>query len=251
MPSRAPALERGLQVLELLQEGGWHSLEELATRLGFPKSSLMRLLETLLERDYLERCPESKRYRCRVAIYRISQRHNEVRHVIQHALDALCVTLGFTTEWHVAKELHLELMQRAEAAEASVRIRAQVGFRRYWWQEQDALALVSQVACGLKPNREQRATLWEYRQGEAKRLSKACHEKRKAVIDARLLAYDSEYNSNGIRRLVKGVRDKDGSLLGLLAVPIHFYPKADAALAEQLSQLECCGAQLEEQLKPI
>jgi hypothetical protein len=58
--------------------------------------------------------------------------------------------LGFTVEWHVVKETHLELMQRTEALEASVQILAQIGFRRHWWLEQNALALVAQVAHGRR-----------------------------------------------------------------------------------------------------
>lgn len=57
--SLAPALARGLQVLELLsEEPKGLSLSELASRIGIAKSSAFGLCTTLLERDFIQRAPD-------------------------------------------------------------------------------------------------------------------------------------------------------------------------------------------------
>jgi IclR family transcriptional regulator, KDG regulon repressor len=64
----APAVDAALAILETL--GGVHetSLTELAHRVGLGKSSVFRLLMTLARRGYVEKNPQSERYRltCRL-----------------------------------------------------------------------------------------------------------------------------------------------------------------------------------------
>jgi len=57
--SLAPALARGMQILELLAGAPkGFSLSELASRLGIAKSSAFGLCATLLERDFIQRAPD-------------------------------------------------------------------------------------------------------------------------------------------------------------------------------------------------
>ena len=59
-----PALERGLDVLELLNEvPEGLGISELATRLSLNKNSVFRITHTLTDRNYLERDPLTKRFR--------------------------------------------------------------------------------------------------------------------------------------------------------------------------------------------
>jgi len=59
-----PALERGLDVLELLnQVPEGLGISELATRLSLNKNAIFRITHTLTDRNYLERDPLTKRFR--------------------------------------------------------------------------------------------------------------------------------------------------------------------------------------------
>ncbi|QDT91878.1 IclR family transcriptional regulator [Gimesia algae] len=59
-----PALERGLDVLEVLnQVPDGLGISELATRLSLNKNAVFRITHTLMDRQYLERDPLSKRFR--------------------------------------------------------------------------------------------------------------------------------------------------------------------------------------------
>lgn len=59
-----PALERGLDVLEVLNQApDGLGISELATRLALNKNAVFRITHTLMDRQYLERDPLSKRFR--------------------------------------------------------------------------------------------------------------------------------------------------------------------------------------------
>ncbi|HAH44424.1 MAG TPA: IclR family transcriptional regulator, partial [Planctomycetaceae bacterium] len=59
-----PALERGLDVLEALNQAPEGlGISELATRLSLNKNAVFRITHTLMDRNYLERDPLSKRFR--------------------------------------------------------------------------------------------------------------------------------------------------------------------------------------------
>ncbi|MFI4849503.1 MAG: IclR family transcriptional regulator [Gimesia chilikensis] len=59
-----PALERGLDILELLnQEPDGLGISELASRLSLNKNAVFRITHTLTDRNYLERDPLTKKFR--------------------------------------------------------------------------------------------------------------------------------------------------------------------------------------------
>jgi IclR family mhp operon transcriptional activator len=59
---RIRALDRGLQVIELVAARGSASLHELSVASGLPKATLLRILETLVDRGWLQFTPTSLRY---------------------------------------------------------------------------------------------------------------------------------------------------------------------------------------------
>ena len=59
-PGSVPALDRTLDILELLSEtADGLTLSELSSQLGFPKNAVFRITQTLLARGYLSRDPKS------------------------------------------------------------------------------------------------------------------------------------------------------------------------------------------------
>src|SRR5258708_37028857 len=57
------SMDKGLEVLERVAQGGELPLSDLAHALNWDKSTVFRLLATLMRRGYIEQNPETKRYR--------------------------------------------------------------------------------------------------------------------------------------------------------------------------------------------
>jgi DNA-binding IclR family transcriptional regulator len=53
--SPAPALERGIAILNILNSGESYSLETISKKLKLPRSSLLRLLSTLQRCGWIQR----------------------------------------------------------------------------------------------------------------------------------------------------------------------------------------------------
>ncbi len=248
-PSSAPALERGLMILETLQASGPLSLDDLAARCPIPKSSLLRLVSTLQARGYVQRRDSDKCYLNRVSFMFKPPEDRSREEKIQFALENLCRELGFTTEWYSPQKEYAQLTQRAESRDGAVQIRASIGFQRFWWGELDAVACIAHAALPLKAGPEQVSQLTRYQNGKLIPHSRNSYRKVIDGIDLNHAFYDTEYNANGIRRMAQAIRDQNGTLLGILAVPMHFQPDADARLPEHLQLLQQCSLNLQTQLQ--
>lgn len=84
---RAPALEKGLDIIELLAaHGEGLSQGEVAKALGRSQSEIYRMLTTLVRRDYVVRSENGDRYALSLKMFSISQRHPPIGRVIEIAL---------------------------------------------------------------------------------------------------------------------------------------------------------------------
>lgn len=81
---RAPALDKGLDILELLAatDGGL-SQAEIAKRLGRSHNELYRMLERLVRRGYVAR--EGDRYSLTLKLFGLAHLHAPVRRMVSHA----------------------------------------------------------------------------------------------------------------------------------------------------------------------
>jgi DNA-binding IclR family transcriptional regulator len=87
-----PAVEGALSILETLGTAQAMSLTELAKKLGLGKSSVYRLLATLVSRGYVERDPWGERYRLTYRLFVVGSRAAErlgLREVAQPVMDRL------------------------------------------------------------------------------------------------------------------------------------------------------------------
>src|SRR5262249_32427139 len=67
-----PGLERGLRLLsQFTREEPQLAAQELASRLGVPKTTVFRLLQTLEHQGFIERVDDSRSYRLGVAVLRL------------------------------------------------------------------------------------------------------------------------------------------------------------------------------------
>ena len=63
-PGSVPALDRSLDILELLSESpSGLTLSELSNQLGFPKNAVFRITQTMLARGYLTRDAQTMAFR--------------------------------------------------------------------------------------------------------------------------------------------------------------------------------------------
>jgi IclR family acetate operon transcriptional repressor len=70
----APAVDAALSILETLGSAHEMGLTELARKLGLGKSSVHRLLASLVTRGYVEKSPQSDRYRLTYRLFAVGSR---------------------------------------------------------------------------------------------------------------------------------------------------------------------------------
>lgn len=250
--SAAPALERGLHILRVLNGGPSRSLEELAQQIGAPKSSTLRLLDTLAESGYVVRDEVSKRYRSAVIVLPEGDVNGQLLAVIDRELAALCECFSVTAEWYQPFPRHMTITRRREATGNPVWVRAQLGFTRSQDDEWEAVTRLAhalghftweasarfRVYCGGR--------LGEWSAAEAARALEKELASGKSLNLADRTAFDAEYNVNGIRRLAAAVVHRDGALLGVLALAESYRPNADEERGERLQALRDAARRIEQ-----
>lgn len=84
---RAPALEKGLDIIELLaSHGEGMSQGDVAKALDRSQSEIYRMLSTLVRRGYVVRSVSGDRYSLSLRLFSISQKHPPISRVIEAAL---------------------------------------------------------------------------------------------------------------------------------------------------------------------
>jgi DNA-binding IclR family transcriptional regulator len=84
---RAPALDKGLDILELLSEQpGGLTRAEIVKAMGRGPSEVYRMLERLVARDYVGRSREGDRYSLTMKLFVLGQRHPPIRRLVARAL---------------------------------------------------------------------------------------------------------------------------------------------------------------------
>ena len=131
----APALEKGLDILELLvAEQHGLPLQEIARRLGRTANELFRMLDVLVRRGYLARQPDGT-YILTLLLFDLAHRHPPVDRLVTAAqadMQSLARTIGQSTHLSVHHDARLVVLVRAESPEPigySVRPGAHFAFR--------------------------------------------------------------------------------------------------------------------------
>ncbi len=116
----APALEKGLDVLELLAaEPHTLTLQDIAQRLDRTPNELYRMLDVLVRRRYLARGPDSS-YVLTLRLFELAQRHPPVDRLLDAALprmQALARQTGQSNHLCVHHDARLVVLARAEPPE--------------------------------------------------------------------------------------------------------------------------------------
>ncbi|MEM1210912.1 MAG: IclR family transcriptional regulator [Planctomycetota bacterium] len=87
----APALEKGLDILELFADQGDHGLTQtqIADQLGRSQGELYRMLACLVQRGYVSRGPDDDNYRLTAKLFELAHRHPPTRRLTDAALPAM------------------------------------------------------------------------------------------------------------------------------------------------------------------
>lgn len=86
----APAVEKALDILELLAEvPNGLTMNEMTEALGRTMGEIYRIVLYLAERDYLEQNPETNRYALTLRLFELSHRHDPTERLIQAAIPCL------------------------------------------------------------------------------------------------------------------------------------------------------------------
>ena len=130
--STAPALDRGLAILELLDsrsEGA--TLSEISRAIGVPKNSTMRMLQTLAERGYVTRDELTMRVALTGKLLRLGQPRVGGLSLVESALPAmrgLRDAVGETVQLGISIGDEGVVIERVESSQA-VRIAVEIGLR--------------------------------------------------------------------------------------------------------------------------
>lgn len=114
---RAPALEKGLDIIELLADHGEGLTQgEVAKALERSPSEIYRMLSTLVRRGYVIRSLSGDRYSLSLKMFSISQRHPPIGRVIESALPRMrAITRKAWQSCHMAMESNGDIVIVASA----------------------------------------------------------------------------------------------------------------------------------------
>lgn len=221
----APALRRGLEIIALLQRIKNASLEELARLTGYPKSSVMRLMEVLQEEGIVCRDPESKAYRLLVGLCPVGEAGFHAQ--VQSTLRKLAQATGQTAEWYLPCPEGMRIAERYEAPQAETGVRAGIGFVRPWRGELDAVAA---CAAAFFPQAAQNACTeavdaYEVYQEPGVRRQIPQAQAERIIATARTNGYyvDQVVNNNHVRRIAAVIMQNEApcGVIALAEVAAH------------------------------
>lgn len=220
--SPAPALNRGLAVLALLNSRGASSLESIAADFELPKASVFRLLQTLQESGMVQKTAD-KHYKALWTLRPLHDAKTLCRQKLERKLPGLCRETGCTVEWYEPVEEGMKMVIQ-KLPDTEVRVQARPGFLRPWRIEFEAVARLAHAFSKNAP--ASFVTRMFVKDGVMAKIAPA--QIRALLADARerKTAWDIPFNENGVRRYAAAAVE-GGEFLGVLAIAEahHFHLK--------------------------
>ncbi|MEN9362219.1 MAG: HTH-type transcriptional regulator YiaJ [Verrucomicrobiota bacterium] len=236
----APALARGIEIIRLLRRETM-KLETIAKATGFPKASLLRLLDTLIACGVVSRSPENLSYSLLQDLAPVAAGRIDFPARRQELLEQLSRLAGATCEWYEWRDGAPEICARVEDLQAAIRVKAQMGFRRRLGDELEAVA---QVFYSFSPPGRER--FWVWSDGVQQQLGKAAISALLKQVRVRGCGVDADSNIHGIVRIAAPVCDDEGRLRVILAMARPFHSRMKLGDEESLRLLQKTTAQLKE-----
>jgi len=244
---QTPALTRGLKTLEILSSNKEMSLESLAQQLQVPKSSMLRIMDTLKRLQYVSRDEVTKKYTTNVIVQQISPFYSSLSDKIQQLMIKVTNTFKVTSEWYAPGPEGVKIILREEPVDAVVHVCAQLGFFR---KKDVELEAVTRIAYKSNYYSWSPALVFKsYNNGSRIVLANEKAYRLVQAVGDDWMTVDEEYNSNGIRRLAVGVRDPQNKLFGIMALAESYTPNRKKELTAKLAALKDTANSIEKSLQ--
>lgn len=231
----APALAKGLWILQLLNQEGPLRLERLSEITHEPKASILRYLNTLIQLHFVTRDPQTKLFSAAINLVPLKNMTSTWDELVYSALASLSDEFSLTTEWYIPHAHGLIVAKQVTPEASQVSVRAKVGFIRPLNDELEAV-----TRCGLIHQELPPTQFWQW--GEQDRVygQHPVQNPLKAMdyLYKNGVTMDTSYNCNGFRRYAAPVLYPDHSLKGVLSLVEHFRPNNDAHCREKLFELK-------------
>lgn len=224
MKDPVPGLSRGLKVLKILNNGSEMSLNELLKSTNIPKSSMLRIIQTLQDHGYIARSTSGKAYYSEIRLISHTKENSFWEKKLAETLNSLADSTANTVEWYIPCQEGFMLINRSEPASTEIRIKAKTGFVRKL-HDGCEMEAVTRVGAALRDeNMFIPHSSWTYKP-DGKRYQLSEKEATFIVKQARTKYYASEefYNLNGIKRTACAIL-KNNKLRGILALAECYVP---------------------------
>lgn len=221
----APALTRGLRVLGLLAVDGQSSLEQLARKTGWPKSSVLRYLVALASSGVVAQNPTTKAWTARKILAPAPADLLAECADARQQLPGLAAITGHCAELYRFAEGKLVLIDRAEPEGTPVSVNARIGFVRDLGELDATAAVTFAFSADIAPPRR----LFRWNGGERVTVSATGRDRVLADVRRTRQARDHDFNVHGIRRFAAPVFAAN-RFVGLLAVAQRQTPRAESEI---------------------
>lgn len=217
----APALAKGLVLLEQLAVDGQLSLERLATRNRWPKSSTLRYLLTLEKIGAVKQHPDTRHWQALKILHTLTPVADSLR-PYREQLPELAERTGHCAELYSIDSNRVRLIDRADPETDEIVVAARIGFERGLTELDSTAALYFAFIPGHPPP----PRVWIWKEGEKVQLTAAQRNARILRAREQFFALDVDFNESGIRRFAIPLLAQE-HLQGILAIAQRQTPRAE------------------------
>ncbi|HEX4149501.1 MAG TPA: IclR family transcriptional regulator [Pirellulales bacterium] len=209
---RVPALEKGLDVLELVAGSAEPlTLTAMAQRLGRTKQELFRVVVRLADRGYLLR-DQSGSYRLSAKLFELGSRQASIHALVERAMphmQRLALEIGESCHLNIVVQNRMLVVARADSdADIALAVRVGAGFRLH---ERNT----GQVALAYLPP-ERRDRYWHDNGQSPQRIKR--WERELAAVRRRGYLHAESPITRGVRDCAVAILAGSGQLLAVLCV---------------------------------
>jgi DNA-binding IclR family transcriptional regulator len=148
-PYSAPALDKGLDILETLSRAqGPLTINDLASQLNRTRNEIFRMLDNLLRRSYITRDPVSGAYGLTLRLYELAHNHSPVDQLLRASyvpMQNLAASIRESCHLSVLSRGMLVVIASTESPDP-VRLSVEVGYRVVPLKTVSGLVLLAAIA---------------------------------------------------------------------------------------------------------
>lgn len=212
----APALTRGVRLLERLGRDGPQVLERIAGESGVAKSTALRLLNALERIGMVARDPVTRRWHARVALVSGGDSEAERARLRQVLADLARAGRHAAEAWSW-RDGRPSMVDRADPEDVSTVVRARIGADR------DLVEVDAVVLVGFAHDPAGARWLRSHTQAQDRRQVTVARDALAAQVEMCRrsgCACDAGINANGVRRFAAPWRDAGGSFRGAIVLAV-------------------------------